>query len=351
MASARGMSTPATLQDVADRAGVHRSTVALALRDHPRIPEATRVRIKAVADQLGYRVNPFVAALMQSRRVGRTVKHATLAFVTNYPTRYGWRPQHHNRPDFFPGAVARAKEFGYNLEPFWLAEPGMTPERFCDILVTRNVHGLIVGRMPPGQNTLKLAWERFSCVALGMTLRSPQLHHVTENHFDTVAQAMEQCLSRGYRRIGFVFSEGNDSPRVGDRWIGAYLRHQLNLRHVDRLPLCPGAPADAATFGQWFDRHRPDALLVTHAPPLLAWLKERGLAVPRDLGLVELEDRPGGGMAGVFYDPAKVGALAVEMLVGLMHRNERGVPANPHEVLLVGQWRDGSSLPKLRGAV
>ena len=32
------MPRPATLQDVADRARVHRSTVALALRDHPRIP-------------------------------------------------------------------------------------------------------------------------------------------------------------------------------------------------------------------------------------------------------------------------------------------------------------------------
>lgn len=343
------MPRPATLQDVADRARVHRSTVALALRDHPRIPAETRERIKAVAEKLGYRMNPFVAALMQSRRSGSAVRHATLAFVTNYPTRYGWRPQHHDRPDFFPGAVERAEEFGYKLEHFWLAEPEMTPARFCDILVARGVHGLIVGRMPPGQHALDLAWERFSTVALGMTLRSPRLHHVTENHFDTAWQAMQQCRERGYRRPGFVYSEANDSPSVGDRWLGAYLLQQLKLRPEDRLPPCPGEPTDRATFAEWFRRQRPDALLVTHSQPVLAWLRELGIRVPGDVGLVELEDRPELGTAGVYYDPAKIGALALEMLIGLMHRNETGIPADQHEVMLTGEWREGATLPRIPG--
>jgi LacI family transcriptional regulator len=339
------MPRPATLQDVADRARVHRSTVALALRDHPRIPADTRERIKEIAEKLDYRMNPFVAALMQSRRSGRAVRHATLAFVTNYPTRYGWRPQHHDRPDFFPGAVKRAEEFGYKLEHFWLAEPGMTPARFCDILVARGVHGLIIGRMPPGQHALELTWERFSTVALGMTLRSPRLHHVTENHFDTASQAMQQCRERGYLRPGFVYSEANDSPSVGDRWMGAYLLQQLKLRPEDRLPPCPGEPTDGRRFATWFRRERPDALLVTHSQPVQAWLREMGLHVPRDVGLVELEDRPELGTAGVYYDPAKIGALAVEMLTGLMHRNETGVPCDQHEVMLTGEWREGTTLP------
>ncbi len=339
------MSQSATLQDVADRARVHRSTVALALRDHPRIPAATRERIKAIAGALGYRINPFVAALMQSRRKGRAVRHASLAFVTNYPTRFGWRPGHHDRPNFFPGAVERAREFGYNLEHFWLAEPGMTPGRFCDILVTRGIHGVIVGRLPPGQRALELDWARFSCVALGMTLRSPQLHHVTENHFDTVAQAMRQCRARGYRRVGFAFTEANDSPRVGDRWLGAYLMQQLSFRVKDRLPLCPGTPTDASTFQAWFGRHKPDALLVNHWRPARAWLADMGLEIPRDVGIVELEENPKLGSSGVRYDPAKIGALAVEMLVGLMHRNETGVPKDQHEVMLAGEWREGTTLP------
>jgi LacI family transcriptional regulator len=340
------MPDKATLQDVAKQAGVHRTTVSLALRDHPRIPLETRDRVKAISARLGYRINPLVAALMQSRRLGRDVKHVTLAYVTNYPTRYGWKPVHHDRPDFFPGAVSRARELGYKLEDFWLAEPGMTSARFCDILAARNIHGLIIGRLPPGQSSLALDWKRFSCVSLGMTLRSPVLHHVTENHFDTVWQGMQQCLDRGYRRVGFVFSEANDSPHVGDRWLGAFLRQQLAFPAKDRVAPCPQIPADAEVFARWFKRQRPDALIATHARPVLGWLKQMGVRVPRDVGIIDLEDHPQQDSAGVHYDPTNVGALAVEMLVGLLHRNETGVPdTNQHEVLLTGEWREGRTLP------
>ncbi len=340
------MADKVTLQDVAKQSGVHRTTVSLALRDHPRIPRETRERVKSAAARLGYQINPLVAALMQSRRLGRPVKHVTLAYVTNYPTRYGWKPVHHDRPDYFPSAVARARELGYNLEDFWLAEPGMTPARFCDILTARNIHGLIIGRLPPGQNSLQLDWSRFSCVALGMTLRSPVLHHVTENHFDTVWQGMQRCLERGYRRVGFVFSEANDSPRVGDRWLGAYLLQQLSFPAKDRLPPCPQIPADERVFARWFQRTRPDALILTHARPVLGWLKRMNVAVPRDVGIIDLEGHPQLECAGVRYDPTKVGALAIEMLIGLLHRNETGVPAtNQHEVLLTGEWCEGRTLP------
>jgi len=335
----------ATLEDVARSAGVHRTTVSLSLRNHPRIPAETRDRVKAIAQQLGYRMNPLVSALMQSRRTGKPVKHAALAYVTNYPTRWGWRPEHHDRPDFFPGAVERARDFGYKLEHFWLAEPGMTSRRFCDMLSARSINGLIIGRLPPGQHSLALEWDRFSCVALGMTLRSPVLHRVTENHYDTVWQAMARCRERGYRRVGFLFSDDNDSPRVGDRWLGAYLRQQMEFPARDRLPVCPKNPTDEAGFRAWFRRYKPDALLVNNPRVLIDWLTNLGLSVPRDVGVVALEHRRELECTGIDYDPAKIGALAVEMLIGLMHRNETGIPSDPHEVLLNGEWRENCMLP------
>lgn len=339
------MADKATLQDVADRVGVHRSTVSLALRDHPRISAEVRRKVQAAARRLGYRINPLVSALMKSRRTNRTIRHLTLAYVTNYPTRFGWKPAHHARPDYFPGAIERARDFGYGLEDFWLAEPGMTTRRFCDLLTARGIHGLIIGRLPPGQTTLDLAWESFSCVALGMTLQSPRLHHVTENHFDTVSQIMQQCLARGYRRIGFVFSEANDSPRVGDRWLAAFLLRQTLFPPADRLAPCPQIPASEADFAKWFEKNQPDAIITTHATPVLGWLKTLGRKVPEDVGLASLDHHIDSGCATVHYDPAKIGALAVEMLIGLMHRNETGVPEDQHEILMTGVWRNDRTLP------
>jgi DNA-binding LacI/PurR family transcriptional regulator len=336
---------PTSLQDIADRAGVHRSTVSLALRNDPRIAEATRQRINALVQEMGYRTNPLIAALMQSRRSGRQLKHVTLAFVTNYPERYAWRPTRHKRPDFFPGAEARAKELGFRLEHFWLAEPGMTPQRFCDILSNRGITGVIVARLPPGCHTIGLLWENFFSVAMGMTLLSPKLHRVTENHYNTVSQAMKQCVARGYARVGFVFADANDSPEVGDRWVGAYLRGQMSFRPEDRLPLCPGEPTTQSQFAAWTRQHKPDAIIALNAPRVQAWLEDMGKKVPRDVGLVELEQKPEDDIAGVHYEPEKIGALAVNMLIGLMHRNEKGIPENPHEVLLCGEWYEGHTLP------
>jgi LacI family transcriptional regulator len=106
-------------------------------------------------------------------------------------------------------------------------------------------------------------------------------------------------------------------------------------------------PADEASFRAWFERERPDALLAVHARPVLAWLGRMGRHAPRDVGLIDLAgDHPEMEFAGVYTDPASLGALAVEMLVGLLHRNETGVPGDQHETLLTGQWRDGRTLPK-----
>jgi LacI family transcriptional regulator len=338
-----------TLQDIALKAGVHRSTVSLALKDHPRISKGVRDRVKAIATDMGYRVNPLVSALMQNRRTGHPPHPVTLGFVTNYPSRYGWRPKLHSRPDYFPGAVDRAKELGYHLEHFWLNEPGMTSRRFSDILSTRNINGIILGRLPPGQHSLDLAWDRFSCVALGMTLRQPRLHHVTENHFETAWFSMRRCIAYGYKRIGFVFSETNDSPRVGDRWLSAYMGHQLQLPESDRILPCPCDPPTFDDFSRWFKRERPDAILASHAKPILNWLQQMQVKVPEITAVIDLQTEPDLGCAGVYYEPSRIGALAVEMLVGLMHRHETGIPAATHEILLSGVWRDGWSLPDRQG--
>ncbi|OAM87218.1 LacI family transcriptional regulator [Termitidicoccus mucosus] len=343
------MKTDVTLQNIAEKAGVHRSTVSLALRDHPRISAEVRARVRRLADEMGYRINPLVAALMKSRRSGRVSQEVTIAYVTNYPTRYGWRPPHHDRPDYFPGAAARAKELGYKLEHFWLAEPGMTPERFCNILTVRNIHGLIIGRLPPGQESIDLLWERFSCVALGRTLRSPRLHYVSEDHYAGAGLAMRELMVRGFRRIGLVATEQDDSRGVTNRWLGGYLREQLTLRKSDRIPPLEfgshGNQQDA--FATWFKRWRPDALLATQAPPALRWLRDMGLRVPSDIKMAVLvNDHLDQRWAGIHCDPMRLGGLAVEILAGLMHQGEKGVPDYPHEVLLSGKWVDGDTLGK-----
>lgn len=58
-----------TISDVAEAAGVSRTTVSHALNGKGRVDEGTRERVRAAAEQLGYRASPTAAGL----RLGRTM--------------------------------------------------------------------------------------------------------------------------------------------------------------------------------------------------------------------------------------------------------------------------------------
>ena len=66
-----------TMQQIADLVGCSRMAVSLALRNSPKISTVTIARIRKVAEEVGYRPNPMVSALMTQLRHGRTVKRPT----------------------------------------------------------------------------------------------------------------------------------------------------------------------------------------------------------------------------------------------------------------------------------
>ena len=172
-----------TMADVAQQAGVHKTTVSLALRNHPSIPVATRQRLQALADKLGYRPDPALRVLTAYRRRAQPATEAPpLAYLTHWDSRDGWKvPRAQAR--FHAGAVARAGQLGYKLEHFWLGEPRLTHQRMSDILVARGITGLIIAaHLPEHDVPLQLAWPRFSAVRIDYYPHEPELHTVTNDH-------------------------------------------------------------------------------------------------------------------------------------------------------------------------
>jgi LacI family transcriptional regulator len=332
-----------TLRDVAAAAGCHFSSVSLALRDHPRLPAATREKIRAVARQLGYVADPMLASLSSYRRTRQPVPfRSTLAWLTNHPTRDGWKKAaiFHQ---YFLGAEERARALGYKLEEFWLRERGLSGARASQILHARNVAGLLLAPQPAAGIALELDWPVFSAVALGYTLAHPSLHLVSTHQYRSMKLAVRRLLDRNYRRIGLVMLQASDD-RVDHNWLAGYLVMQQVLPAARRLPHLFLAEWNEAAFAAWVRRHRPDAI-VTKCPEVLPALRRLGRRVPADLGvaLLTLENFTGD-FAGVDENPREVGAAAVDYVAGMIHRNERGVPAMPQRVLIEGTWVDGSTV-------
>src|SRR5580693_10677977 len=65
------MTPRVTLRDIARRANVHVSTVSLALRDSPRLPDETRFRVQAMAREMGYVHDSVLDALLAYRDSAR----------------------------------------------------------------------------------------------------------------------------------------------------------------------------------------------------------------------------------------------------------------------------------------
>ena len=128
------MNPRVSIRDVAHRAGVSHTTASLALRSDPRISAATRRKVEMAARQLDYRPHAVVADLMaQLRTLKVKADTATLGFITAWPTRDSWEKSPNHRR-FFSGVKTRARELGYQIETFWLREPGMTARRIFIII-------------------------------------------------------------------------------------------------------------------------------------------------------------------------------------------------------------------------
>lgn len=333
-----------TLADIASQCGVHVTTVSLALRNSPRLPSVTRERIHQTAQSLGYKPDPWLRALVSYRRhVASRRNVPTLAYVTNWNSRWGWKNVTAH-PDFFRGASTAAVELGFNLEHFWTREPGLTHGRLSQILTARGIQGVIVAsHVREIDEALRLDWSHFSAVKIDYFPHQPELPNVTNNQLHIIRLAMQKVIAAGYRRIGFVMDEGWDIT-VDRLWSAGFLWEQQSLPVGDRIP--PYLFPQAEPLQAWLQRHCPD-VLISKREFVQPVLKQLGWRVPQEIAFADLflEDFSGK-TAGVRQNHETVGALAVEMLAGLLQHNKRGVPEIPTTTYVEGTWFEGRSLPR-----
>jgi len=336
------MNARITMNEVARAAGVHQTTVSLALRNHPSIPPATRDRIRTLADELGYRPNPLVSALIAERRRGRASgQGTTLAFLTCFAEKSGWRHSA-NYVAIHEELKAHAGRCGYQLEEFWLTAPGMTPARLRDILFNRGIRGIIVCPMPDSIRTLDFDFTGFTALALGLTLESPRLDRVTIDYHAVMSLCVNQLKARGRRRIGFATTLNIDS-RVNHLSLGAFLaeRHLSPRRFV--APFTP-RDWDAAAFSHWIKTTRPDALITAITPDYL-WLQPWLAAIaPRQRTVIDLVcvdcNAALPGQPGVIQDLTAEARTAIDWVTSHLERAQFGIPASPQTIGVGGTWRD-----------
>lgn len=332
-----------TQRDVALAAGLHASTVSLALRGSKRVAATTRERVSRIAASIGFAPDPLMQAFVahRERAFARTARE-TIAFVAEHPLTPAARR-------CAEGARACAGELGFSFELHALGAPGPSARRLGQILFHRGIGGVILHHEDGGTIEWRaLDLERLSVVAIGTGERVPPVHRAEPDHAGNLQVAVRHAARAGFRRIGIVVTP--DWRLAHARAFAGLASEQASVVGTFRLagerpPVMEDAGSDvheAARFERWLAAERPDVVL---APlrRVQAYLARRGDAWMEgvavfDLDLDEAADEAG---AGISQNHGAVGAVAMRLLARELLRNARGLPPIPTRTLVPGAWRAG----------
>ena len=335
-----------TVRQLASLAAVSRTTVSLALRNHPSISPATRQRIQQLADEHGYTSDPVYSQLMNQFRVRRSARtKEKIAFLTFGDNPDEWRVKSYNDRNYFQGACERAEKLGYELEVIWAKEPKMNGRRLSKILHTRSIRGLIIPPLPRPYGHLSLEWQHFTAVSLSHNLFKPALHRVAHFHSEGMLLALRHTRRRGYRRVGYVNLCGQDA-RSHHGWLASYLAYQQDYEPKTRIPPLLMPVWKPASFSKWLKDHRVDAI-ISNWPQILNAPSELGCKIGEELGVASLDVQPAPGKpdyAGIDQQPTIQGWVAVDIVVSGLQHNEFGLPSHPRITHLGGVWVDGPTV-------
>lgn len=338
-----------TLRDIAEEAGVHYSTVSLALNNHPRIPLTTRQRIQEIANRLGYQPDPMLASLSHYRRKTGKRTRTVMAWINCAPD----KNYHDDRPVFaayWKGASERAESLGFHLERFWLGEPRMTARRLDNILEARGIEALLIPPQAKAHSSLSIRWDRYFSISFGYTLEHPVLTLVTCDHAAAISLLLQKLSSLNYRRIGFHLHQELDERLHHQYEAEFYIanRYKMPQRLVPPLIYSVHSESD---FAAWIQEVRPD-VVVSGISKVSNWLKNLGMRIPEDIGfaLTHLQS-PDSVEAGIHQNDEEVGRTAVDQLAHLIHSQQRGIPDPSKRILVDIKWSPGVTVRNVSAAI
>ncbi len=334
-----------SLQNVADRLGLHRSTVSRALRRDPSIPVSTRQTVEQACQALGYRPNSLISELAASRWQGTQVAKGIVIAYLNCMRKdevIGIRAP------LISSLTNQAQLLGYHLETFNRADLGSS-SKIQRLLRNRGITDVILGPAYQQDLTVELDWDRFITVqVLPGTYRLP-LHTVVQDHFSMMTLAWQKAVDRGYRRIGVALIDHQRGLIDDIIRLSAVYACQNHLH--SRLPALPPFlyPPDNARvddYAKWVRENQPEAI-IGFTESHFHYYRSR---FDRDIPFASLHTTGNTAISGIVEASAVCGREAVNLLHLCRRTYQWGMPKERIDHVIEPTWFDGTSLPPAPGA-
>lgn len=317
-----------SMQDVADLAGVSRTTVSFVINrvEAAGIPQETRDRVWQAVQALGYRPNAIAQGL-------RSAKTHTIGFISDEIATTPFAGE------LIRGAQERAWEEEKLLLLVNTGNNQAMKHAAVETLLQRQVEGIIYATMYHREVHPPDTVRQVPTVLLDCYVADASLPSVAPDEIGGGRQATEALLARGHRRIGFI-NDRNPVPAASGRLEGykqALTAHDIPFDEglvVAGESLARGGHDCAMALMQRPDR--PTALFCFNdrmAMGAYDALRKLGLAIPRDVAVIGFDNQEI--IAAQLY-PAlttmelphyRMGRWAVEELLRLIGQD--GPPAEP----------------------
>lgn len=306
----RQLASP-TIYDVAEACGVAPSTVSRAFSRPGRVHIETADRIRMVAAEMGYRVNPLARALP----TGKTSLLALIvADVTN--------------PFFFEiirGAEEAARTAGYTL---LLADAQESVEAEKETLdrVIPLVEGIVLATSRLSDSSIRVTAKQRPTVVLNRVLTD--IPSVVTDNARGMRRAVEHLAELGHTTITYVAGP-EASWADGMRWRSlreAAFELDLKARRLGPFaPTLDGGLAAARAFGE-----KPGTAVITYndliAIGLMRGLTRMGARIPADVSVIGFDNIFGSDFCSpplttVAAPLSTLGSFAIKTLLGQLATN------------------------------
>jgi DNA-binding LacI/PurR family transcriptional regulator len=322
-----------TQRDLARRLGLSQACVSKALRGARGISAETRALVRRAAEEIGYRPDPVLSALVRRRRADP--QPAAIAYLR--------QPEVPGRilGDPYYGVVAkRCAELGLKL---WLIDRERDDQAVQRRLDERSVAGVIIGHQV--RRYPRLAWDRLRAVHCGMVVPPESGDVVAPDLTVAIPAAWRRMTARGYRRIAALLFSNDPHAHSEQLLAGALLALERVVGDPRRFSCWIGPLSREAEAIAWTRRRRPDAVL-GYWPGIMDELRKADVDAAYAAMVADGGGRPD--VAGMHVPFDEIAAAAVDLLVQRL-RESPGVGRGRRTHLIEMTWRDGPSLPSLTG--
>src|SRR4051812_25078101 len=319
-----------TIADIARRAGVSKGAVSYALNGQPGVSEATRQRIVAIAQEIGFNPNSAARALSgaSARAVGLTLCR---------PARIlGIEPWFMGLISGFEAELS-ARSYALTLQV--VGTPELEVEVYRRWWGERRIDGVIVTDLRENDVRIPVLQQlQLPAVVIGGPGETGSVAQIWSDDAGAITEAVRYLVALGHRRIARVSGlPGLLHTQTRTRAFND-ICSSLGLEAITVPSDYTGEEGSRATRRLLIDSDRPTAIIYDNdvmAVAGLAVAQEMGLAVPGDLSIVAWDDSP---LCSLVHPPltaltrdiAEYGAhVARELLAAIDGQRVGNVEAGP----------------------